>query len=572
MSRARPPDLTFPRVIYGLLEVPWDLRPLLYRHGAGANAKAVSELLTRGELGAPITQRIRLVKKLHAEIEAIDNRDSAFDAITKLRKFYAWADEVGRSPTVATVEQDFIDWTDHLLQLVRVEQELSAASAYAYGSKVSVLLSKALDLHTGLIGRTRLSIRRGRRVLGTKADKQSLDDTFAFGHFLLDLTNALSVEAISAPPPITISYRSGRTIEHWYGIREPARVKSLASDNISNVAKQQRRLRHRANWAANTSHRTRYSVLNLRVEAEMLIFIAQTGMNLAQVKGLRMGRFRYQSHLDGYRIYRTYKGRRSGEVAFEIFSEYRVHFEGYLVWRRVMFPGDDDGLLFPRALQPGKSRPAHAKQYWEGVHKMCATLGVKFIGPQTLRKTRVNWLLRRSRDPELTAEMAQHSQETLIQKYQQPHHHAAAIEISRFHAGADPAFAMPGPGVCIKVSPIAQQNSPPGAPRPDCVSAAGCLFCDHQRDIDSDDHVWSLATYRHLKSLELSRYRPSSEGIASHPAQASVKRITEKLKHFESSSQVRAWWVNEALARVTEGDYHPKWAGFIALLEVQKCP
>lgn len=571
MRSIRLPELTFPKVSYGQLEVPWDLRPLLYRDGAGANAKAVSELLTRGELGAPIPRRITLVKKLHAEIEVIDNRGSAFDAITKLRKFYAWADEVGRSPTVATVEQDFIDWTDHLVQLVRVKQDLTAASAYAYGSKVSVLISGALDLPQGLMGKTRLSMRRSKRVLSTKADKQSLDGTFAFGHFLLDLTKAFSVDAINAPPPITIAFRSGQTIEHWYGIREPARVRSLASDEHSNVVKQQRRIRHRANWAANTSHRTRYSVINLRVEAEMLIFIAQTGMNLAQLKGLRMGQFRYQSHLDGYRIYRMYKGRRSGEVEFEIFSEYRVLFEGYLAWRRTMFPGDDGGLLFPRALQPGKSRPAHAKLYWDGVHKMCAALGIKFIGPQTLRKTRVNWLLRRSRDPKLTAEMAQHSQETLIRTYQQPHHHAAVLEISRFHAGADPAFAMPGPGVCIKSSPIAQKNSPLEAPRPDCVSAAGCLFCGHQRDVDSHDHVWSLATYRHLKSLELSRYRPSAGGVISHPALASVDRITEKLKHFESSSQVRALWVGEALARVNEGDYHPKWDGFITLLEVQKC-
>lgn len=572
MNATNLPDLTFPHVEYGPLETAWNLSPLLYRNGARINARAVSDVIDKGALGAPVTERLPLVERLHEEIAAIPNRSSATDAIRKLRSFYAWADEAGRSPTLESVENDFICWTDHLLHRVRVKKDLTRESACAYAYKLSTLIAGALGLHHGLVAKTRLYARQHKKdVLGTQADKQRLDEAFAFGHAMIDIASALTAEAIYGPPPVKILFRSGESIEYWYGIREPQKVKSLAFVGLPNVFQQMRTIRNRENWIADKSHRTRYAVINLRVECEMLIFIAQTGMNLSQVKSLRTGKFRFQSHLDGYRIYRTYKGRRGGEVEFEIYSEYRRFFEAYLSWRNEMFPDEENGLLFPRALQPGKSRPPHATTYWDGAQKICDRIGVKFIGPRTLRKTRVNWLLRRLHDPLITSQMAQHSQETLLRSYDLPNHQAAAFEISRFHASSDPAISMPGAGICIDATPSADQSAPSHAPSPDCISPAGCLFCEQQRDIDSADHLWSLASYRHLKSVELSQYKLQARSTSTHPAMAAIERVTEKLKLIEASSAVRALWVTEALARIDEGDYHPKWEGFIALAEARKC-
>ncbi|WP_318351489.1 hypothetical protein [Klebsiella quasipneumoniae] len=101
---------------------------------------------------------------------------------------------------------------------------------------------------------------------------------------------------------------------------------------------------------------------------------------------------------------------------------------------------------------------------------------------------------------------------------------------------------------------------PKNGPRPDCINAAGCLFCTQHRDIESEDHVWSLGSLRHLKSLELARYRPSSSGkhlTTEHPALLVIDRLTAKLRFFEESSEVRRLWVEEARARISEGDYHP---------------
>lgn len=59
--------------------------------------------------------------------------------------------------------------------------------------------------------------------------------------------------------------------------------------------------------------------------------------------------------------------------------------------------------------------------------------------------------------------------------------------------------------------------------------------------------------------------RHSNKGES--PASITVDRITEKLKQFEISSTVRALWVSEAVNRVEEGNFHPKWDGFIRLIE-----
>lgn len=198
---------------------------------------------------------------------------------------------------------------------------------------------------------------------------------------------------------------------------------------------------------------------------------------------------------------------------------------------------------------------------------------MSIIRPRKLRGTRINWLLRESQNPHQVAEMAQHSMETLMRVYADPHPQIAMVEITRFHQQTDPSLSPPAPGRCMSATPESMSVIPKNAPRPDCINSAGCLFCTQHRDIESEDHVWSLYSFRHLKSLELARYCPPTLGqhlIAEHPALLIIDRLTAKLRFFEESSEVRRLWVEEARARICEGDYHPAWDGFIRLAELRK--
>lgn len=571
MRKASLPTLAFKGINYGPRETPLDLTPLLYRGGAATDIRAFSSMVLDGRLGPPTLERIPLLIKVHEVIQGTltsgGSRFTAKASIRALRDLYTWADNNERSPTLDSIEKIFIEWTDYLLVRQRSKRDLKTSTIAGKATAVSAILDQALDLKVGMYRSTRIPKRYNKKaVLGTQADKVKLSDSFTFGNALLDISNALTGEAIRGSLPVMITLRTGQTLEEWSGLTPASKVKYLTPGHgNSNGRRKVKEARDR--WEKDTSWKTRYPLFNLRIQSEMLIFISQTGMNLAQANKLKVSKCTYQSHLDGYQVRRIYKGRRQGEIEFEIFSEYRVFFERYLKWRNEMFPGDEDGLLFPDS-SPQQRALDRAPNFYS-IKKRCKELGIRYISPRELRNTRVNWLSRKSRDPMLTAEMAQHTQETLIRIYDQPHHQSAVSEISKFHAISDTAHEPPGPGTCIKPIPSYVDQSTDTYPKPDCLSPAGCLFCDHHRDIDDSDHVWSLASYRHYKSLELMWDRPSTKVDNDHPAMATIERLTEKLKSFEVSSKVRALWVNEAILRVEEGYYHPKWDGFIRLIEVR---
>lgn len=269
---------------------------------------------------------------------------------------------------------------------------------------------------------------------------------------------------------------------------------------------------------------------------------------------------------------RDYKERRKGEVLFEIYDEYKALFDAYLAWRDAVFGGTSD-RLFPFIRQGGAeaSTPPHFDRLRNDV---CAPLGIPFVGPRMLRGTRVNWLLRQSRNPNLTAEMDQHATQTLLTVYEKPSLQVAQVEIAQFWQENDPRLAAdnpmlcPAPGVCDGVAKP-MPGLPSEAPKADCTQPAGCLFCEHHRDIDSEDYVWSLASMRFLNSVILQGFRPPAKGKADAAAhvELTMEVLTAKLKWFSESNATRKAWVEEAAEKLAEGDFHINWRFLIESAE-----
>lgn len=567
-------DLTFPMLEYGATETPWDLRPLLFRGGAAAKVKHVARQIAQGKLGSPLSERIELITRLHEHIAddlaAGGSRFSAKNKIGALRQFFAWIDLENVNLSLETVADTFIRWTEHLLHRHRVERNFSDGSLYDLTRLTATMLDRALDRKASLSKSTRIRKPRGKGKIHTsRADKQNLQNTFAFGHLLFDVCEALTWKKILGPLPVCISLRTGQVLELWSGLKNSEK---LATRRTRPPSQAQIDASKAARAACDTDRtlRTRFPLVNLRIESELLMFIAQTGLNLQQAHTLKVEQFHYTSHLDSYQV-RTYKKRREGEVLFEIFSNYREWFERYLKWRSEWFPNEPDGLLFP--LIRSRGRILEEATQFSNVTRICNELGMPMVRSRKLRGTRINWLLRQSQNPQQVAELAQHTVETLVRVYTAPHPQIAMVEISRFHQQADPSLSSAAPGRCVSTTPEPVGAMPQNAPRPDCISAAGCLFCTQHRDIESEDHVWSLSSLRHLKSLELARYRPpvsNNHLTTEHPALLVIDRLTAKLRFFEESSEVRRLWVEEARARISEGEYHPAWDGFIRLVELQQ--
>lgn len=559
------PDLTFPKVTYGLNETPWDLRVLLYKGGAKGNPRTVFNQMAAGELGNPLIERIELVTRIHQEMTMRlargESKRTAFSRLRSFRTLFAWADEFKAVLSLEAVEDTFRLWCDFLLNRERLKQ-LKNSSAYGSALMLSPILDGALERSQPLILTTRLRrYKRGTRAVSFATDKQNLADTFAFGHLCLDIIDSLSFDAIYGPLPVKIRFRDGAILEQWSTLRSPERVVAI-QPGYKNKANTRRVLQARAAWEADCSLRTRFPVVNLRIEAELLVFIAQTGMNLAQAQNLRCTQFSYKSTVDGFEV-RDYKKRRKGEVLFEIFSEYKAVFTAYLAWRDKVFAATTDRLFpFVRTMGAEHSSPLDFKRFR---YEICIPRGVAFVGPQKLRSTRINWLLRQSRSLEQTAEQAQHTKQTLVRVYEKPSLQVAQAEIIQFWQKNDPWLSdnpmpSPAPGICDGV-PMPLTGLPPEAPKADCVHPAGCLFCEHHRDIDSEDYVWSVASMRFLNTLILRRFRPPAQGKSdsARHVELAIEALTMKLDWFSHSNARRKGWVAEAIEKIAEGEFHQHW-------------
>lgn len=562
------PDLTFPMVTLGPKETPWSLKPLLYKGGAAENVTQVETKINTGELGAPQFERLSLVQLLHeaitGKLTSGGSRATQAGIIDTLRAFFTWAENANHPLILETVTKTYLHWADSLLHRVRFIKDLKEDSAYNIALRLSNTLGLVLLRDTPLIQLSRLTKPPQKKtVLGVKADKQNLEWTFLFGFLLQDVCDGLPLSAIWGALPVRIHLRSGGILEEWSGLRPAGAILSDKRDTPIRRFNAKKSAATRTAYINDRTLKTRHSLVNLRIEAELLMFIGQTGMNLGQAASLKLRNFYFSSDIDGYKV-KDRKNRRGGEVLFEIFKEYRPHFERYLDWRREIFPKDE--RLFPLVTESRLN--SSSPRFWR-MREACEKLGLTFVPASALRNTRINWLLRRSGDPDLTAEMAQHTKETLLTVYEAPSLQRAMTETMRFWAQSDPTLprTIPvAPGECDG-KPVPMKNMPTDASPPDCIRASGCLWCEHHRDVDSQDYVWALGCFRHLKVIELSKFHEPENGAGTHPAEHAVSRISDKLHWFRESNEFRRGWVEEALIRIEEGNYHPDWRRLIEDVE-----
>ena len=562
---------TFPSMIRGKRERCHHLSALLCKGGAGASAWDFDSMTEDGLKEIIIKDRISLVQKLHECINSrlIDGGSSytAQNEIRFLKKMFSWAEQEERPLKLESIQSTFLHWSDHLLHAYKTTKQLSQRSAYAMGSTVAHLLDIIFKRDIPIISLSRLKRPPTRKTAqGVAAEKQNLEKTFVFGYLLQDICDGLPIDTVlHAPLPIHIPLRCGKELIEQSGYH-PWQRRDLflsAFESGTPLSGHDSFMSKFKTYESEGTLKTRSPLANLRIEAELLLFIGQTGMNLAQAHKLKLYKFFYTSHLDGYEV-RDWKNRRSGEVLFEIFAEYKPHFERYLEWRRSLFPVSD--VLFPTIRKLGRAFEKHPQFR---LRFICKNIDIKFVPPQSIRNTRVNWLLRRSGDEELTAEMAQHHKETLFRTYDRPSQQRAMGEIIRFWNAHDPVLHRKNPvspGECDG-NPTPISSAEVGTPTPDCMRPSGCVYCEHHRDIDSFDYIWALTCFRHLKIIEISRWGRPEHSNGNHPAELVIDRITQKLNWLKKSSKQRGEWVDEALARVEEGSYHLDFQRIIIAME-----
>ena len=302
----------------------------------------------------------------------------------------------------------------------------------------------------------------------------------------------------------------------------------------------------------------------MRIYAEFMIFIAQTGINIAQTTELKRDKFRYRA-IDSNQSWHVtvYKSRAGHEVSFDIFKDYKKRLNEHIEFIKHFFPDSD--FLFPVFAHNGKGTSKISD--YKFLYGFLVEHDIPWVPPRSLRKTRINWILRRSGDPTFTADVAQHTVEVLKRHYELPSQQRSMNEITRFFNKLhDPIQEEELRDAIILAQcngePRAIESKPKTVPAPNCVNPTGCLWCEHLRDIDTFDYVWGLVTFRHLKSIEAVVIKSDTV-----PSDIAIDRLSDKIEWYCTSSDEREAWVKEAEMRVSEGDYHPNWSAVIKFLE-----
>ena len=553
----------------------YNLKRLLYKGSAGLDARFVFPKIENGELGEQLLDRLELLQEIKAHIETRlicgSSPKSMNSYLTSVVGFFKFIDQSHHLPKLSNLSSIYVEYSEYLFIGVHEKpRRLSMNTAYSYAASLSRLFGNILDIpvEQNLIQRTRLKYEEtSKKAVSKSAEKQNLEDTFKAGAYLVDLIDGLTVESIFGELPLRIPIRSKLikqdnmvfAIGLW-----PSVDKSIETDVNKKTSIQKTYHRNAANRRKpvdSLNGTQRWYLVNLRVTAEFLVFIAQTGMNTTQAVALKRRRFAYKAAADDSFSVRAYKNRAGGEVLFTIYRSYKARLSKHLSFINYFFP--DSELLFPRFGINGESTVS-VTQY-DSLRSHLKLNQIPWIPPKTLRNTRVNWLLRRSGDEEITSEMAQHTKEVLKANYERPSQQRAMVETTRFWNQHDPIRQCD-----LKEAPIGQcsgnpepvDTKPASVVVPNCLSQSGCLWCKHHRDLDTADYVWSLCSMRHLKTIEATL--PTRKEI---PADVVIDRITEKLDAYRIMSDDRAQWVSEAELRIQECHYHTDWSPLIEFVE-----
>lgn len=554
------PDLTLHGLPLGPQQHPIDLRWLLYKGAASIHGRNIKKTVESGRLGQELLERLPLLEAIHRHWQTGVSAGTMGEGTVKerwhrLRTFVSFTEGAKKPLTLAGALNLYLDYCAY----TKCRSDISAMSRYEYSLGLAVIVAPLLGMDSRKL-QWKTRIRKPKR-LGNQAAKENLDATAAFVQTLLETAGQLPIGVIRGPLPVTLRFAAGGE----YTIHIGLPLRPLNSFKPQGSQHYKRAVDARARRANDTSNKARAALVNLRLDAELLIFINQTGCNLTQALRLTGSQFRYQSDGDYLHLF-AWKNRAKHSVELRIHKGYRAQFEAYLKWRSAIFPEDSDGLTFPFICNDGDHAMLRTNWTFAHARKLMKSIGQPFVHSQQLRKTIANFT-KRKLSRQVAADLLSNKEKTFREAYEEVNHQTTVAELVNFWNDTEAFMSAVGPGGCQQSAPQFRADAPDGAPKPDCEGAGGCLFCDKNRDLHSFDHVWNLASLHHFKLAEFNADRTPLSYKKRHPVALTIERIAAKLDALTALGGKLAEWVTEANLRVQEARYHPFYAAEFDILE-----
>ena len=517
----------------------WDLSPIAFERGSKASSKEII-LKTRyyQDDDSVIHHKMETASllKYHAEtlIDSGSSVTSVGGALNDIKRFfsYFYENQYGIH-NVENIRQAIFDYSEH--QFARASlRKIKHQSAYQLIGSISHFLNGVFEDLQFEIGQTRLKKEsKPLRALSREADKVILSEAHRLAKFCFDITQNFDPSMLRSGYLPIIIQANNQEINLTLG-----RKKLLKVD-------------------ADFKQTSAYLAFNLRVTAEVFMFLGMTVQKQAPAYNLKRSTFAYKSLGDTYEV-REYKNRRGGDVLFKIPRPYKFYFEKYLSFLDEYAP--DSEWLFPH-LEKFKGFRKRTDIETSKFKRFCLRYKIPWVKPSAFRKIGENILMRLASDEKTASDYANHAVSTFRQHYEFPSLQRAMIEIGRFWNGNDPLthgkpkvslFNSPCNGI-----PLSIDDEKHDLPKPDCITPTGCIGCKHYRDEDSFEYVWGLYSFKFLKIIESSSHHTKQH----KPSTIAIEWVNLKMSWFENSENTQHQeWVEEAAMKIEEGDYHPTWS------------
>ncbi|AUZ84761.1 hypothetical protein [Methylophaga nitratireducenticrescens] len=535
-----------------------DFSRWLVRGGAATDARWFYRDATDETWQNIVDERLPFIEvvKRHFDLEIIRgaSESTIHSYASDMNVFIKWVDEnnVCLSLNEESIEEAFFRYDEYNYLRAWGRKEIKPISAYRVVFRLAQVLSDVLNrpphAQFKYFSKVIKAYKSPRKTsISYAGEKQHLGDSQMLGYFCVDIANALTIEAIYGPLPITISVLKPR------GSTQTIQI-PLGLVNLLNHTEKQTSNRAKSLCEpTKIINKFRTSIIRIRLLADFVIFVYQTGMNVSQVLQIERKAFSYKLQGNSDWLVTNYKGRKRGTVKFTIYKKYRERFKSLIKFVDHFYP--DTPYLFPLTYKSSIHKGTVNYQY---LKRLAERNGVSWIPPRTSRNTRANFLDRMIGDPDLSSEMSQHVKETFGKNYDRPSQHRAMSALTHFWNKKP--FSLINSGCDGQPKPTV--DKPSDIISPNCINESGCLWCKSHRDIESEDYVWSLVSFRHLKLIEAAQ--PIKREI---PADVVVDRLHDKLEAFKSHSEQSYQWLEEALIRIEEGNYHPTWENIIKFWE-----
>lgn len=526
-----------------------------------------------GQFGKPNKQKVEWVLALSTTTREKINTGSAMSTVVAFCRyincFHNWLTVEKRSFDIGQQHYNYVAYAFALN--VRVKQS-SITSQYRYDVLLGISSfidecmmqtepskTEASDVFSQL---GLAPIKRKVR----KYNKQSLHNTEKLAKALFDIYCCLDTNAIFGQLPLTITISGGDEGDKslQYNPSRAIEFEKLSYQGYHNRLRREKLTERRPLSPTNDIFLDNRTVLiNLKRNVFIMMFVIASGTNLTQLLSLEVSDIKTVPHGSDQTLYK-FKARAGTEVPVQVHSVFRPIINDFLKWRSSIFKGDlETKWLFPNFLGRNHGfRIAESPAFnSERLKSMILELGVTWITPQTLRRTKINWMARNLSDKE-AAEAAGHSLKVLYRNYKEPDHQRALVEVSKFHSQFDSSKLSVLNGSCTG-EPIPIKDISDVVTSPNCISPSSCLFCENHRDFESADYVWNLASFRFLKQLEAANGLLDTGAFELEPYDLVINRLTEKLEQFKAKKRN---WYELAMRRLEAYDYHPNWTYVIDIL------